>query len=333
MIIVSRGFSLYFFLLWTFLLVLVVYFYTLLPENEVNGTPVFEERKFISSNFAVSKQLGNNIFELASILGISRVLHRTPVIFLQNSTYQYMLNRVIQSIPGLLEEFLVLNETVPDQVVWVDFNRKCCTFENPQKLKNWKLQENEIIYLTGLYYQSFKYFPNMRSELRGFLETSEKFPTLPKSDNKNYVTCVHIRRSDFFDVGFHVGSEKSIREVIGYIKTNVTLLQDQKVSFVIFGDDINFMRSLIQNQVNYYLSENSDSEDLAYAKKNCDAVFISSAHSTFGWWMGYLSKGNQVYYADIRGTNDSVYKTGDLKPDDYYLPHWIPVKVEADIFV
>lgn len=42
-------------------------------------------------------------------------------------------------------------------------------------------------------------------------------------------------------------------------------------------------------------------------KSKTELYKFSAAHSTFGWWMGYLSKGNQVYYADIRGTNDSVY--------------------------
>ncbi|EGT34805.1 hypothetical protein CAEBREN_07015 [Caenorhabditis brenneri] len=44
--------------------------------------------------------------------------------------------------------------------------------------------------------------------------------------------------------------------------------------------------------------------------------------------MGYLSKGNRVYYSDIRVTNDSVYMDGELNPDDYYLPHWIPLKLD-----
>uniref|UniRef100_A0A1I7TW77 L-Fucosyltransferase n=1 Tax=Caenorhabditis tropicalis TaxID=1561998 RepID=A0A1I7TW77_9PELO len=60
---------------------------------------------------------------------------------------------------------------------------------------------------------------------------------------------------------------------------------------------------------------------------------VSASHSTFGWWMGYLSKGDKVYYTDIRATNDSRYLLGGFNPFDYYLPHWTPLKYDDDLNV
>lgn len=39
---------------------------------------------------------------------------------------------------------------------------------------------------------------------------------------------------------------------------------------------------------------------------------IPAPRSTFGWWIGYFSKGNKVYYLDIKYTGDHIFVTGLL---------------------
>uniref|UniRef100_A0A8R1HXZ8 Uncharacterized protein n=2 Tax=Caenorhabditis japonica TaxID=281687 RepID=A0A8R1HXZ8_CAEJA len=51
--------------------------------------------------------------------------------------------------------------------------------------------------------------------------------------------------------------------------------------------------------------------------------------STFGWWLGYLSKGQSVYYQDIRSTNDVNYKKGHMDPDDYFPPRWTSINLDG----
>ncbi|EGT34891.1 hypothetical protein CAEBREN_20262 [Caenorhabditis brenneri] len=233
--------------------------------------------KYIYSNLAVSKHLGNNIFELASLLGISRVLHRIPVIFVYNQTYNEMLNRVNNSIPGLLDQYLFLNESIPRDVKSLDFNIKCCIFENPNKLLS---INDRFLHLTGLYYQSFKYFSGMQNELKSYLrKIPEQSFRLPSSSSKNHISCIHIRRGDFFKVGFHVADERFIRKTIKLIRRKETH-PGQQITFVLFGDDLPFLKHLQKTadkdqKTNYFVSKNSVTEDLVYAMNNCDSVFIS----------------------------------------------------------
>lgn len=49
---------------------------------------------------------------MASLLGISRVLNRTATFFVGNKDYLKMLNRVNETLPGLVDQFLIINGTV-----------------------------------------------------------------------------------------------------------------------------------------------------------------------------------------------------------------------------
>ncbi|EFO86720.1 hypothetical protein CRE_04872 [Caenorhabditis remanei] len=309
-------------------------------ENNKKGfvATVFAKTSILMARSSLTR---NNIFELASILGISRILHRTPVIFTHNETYEAMLERVNDTIPGLLDQYLIIKETVPEVARDEDFNLKCCIFENPNVLME---ITDKFLHLTGLYYQSYKYFPAMQEELQNYLRrSSNNFSNLPKSTGKTFINCVHIRRGDFFDVGFHVADADFIKKAMNYIERRESR-PNQKMVFIMFGDDLQFMKelftdSIVSNEYTnhsnsiHFISQNSATEELVYSKNHCDTVFISAAHSTFGWWMGYFSKGNRVYFSDIRVTNDSVYKTGDLNPDDYYLPNWIPIEYNKEMMI
>ncbi|CAB07352.1 L-Fucosyltransferase [Caenorhabditis elegans] len=281
-------------------------------------------RKYISSNYASSSRLGNHLFELASVLSISRELQRVPTFFIENCYHEKMWEDSNTLIPGLMNHFLIINGSVPSSVKRVKFHQKCCTFDDPSLLDNY---EDEYLHLTGTHYQSWKYFSHMRNELIGYLKTTENtYMDLPKSGENTFITCVHVRRGDFLRVGFHVADENFIRSSLNLISRQVA--KRANTATVFFGDDYEFMDSLRNrtSKINAFVSQNSPADDLLYAKSNCDVVLITAAHSTFGWWMGYFSKGNRVYYTDIQFTKDWILETGEFISEDYYLPHWTPLK-------
>ncbi|CAO4381095.1 unnamed protein product [Caenorhabditis nigoni] len=284
-------------------------------------------RKYISSNYAASSRLGNHLFELASVLSISRDLNRVPIFFIEDCYHEKMWEDTNNLIPGLMNQFLVINGSVPRAIRRTSFHEKCCTFDNPSVLKE---NKDEYLHLKGTHYQSWKYFSQMRQELLGFIKTpTNNFFYLPVSSQNTFVTCVHIRRGDFLRVGFHVAGEH-------FIKSSMDFVQNQEgrsrkhMATVFFGDDFSFMDSLrnstVSNTHDAFVSQNSPSDDLLYSKANCDVVIITAAHSTFGWWMGYLSKGNTVYYTDIKYTKDYILETGEFTSEDYYPPHWTALK-------
>lgn len=54
------------------------------------------------------------------------------------------------------------------------------------------------------------------------------------------------------------------------------------------------------------IMRNSPGADLAMSTGHCDVVLLTAPSSTFGFFMGYFSKGFRVYYRDIQTTTDAV---------------------------
>ncbi|EFP03426.1 hypothetical protein CRE_09534 [Caenorhabditis remanei] len=287
-------------------------------------------QKYLSSDLFAGYQLGNNIFELAALYGLSKRLGRIPMFFIENDYYPRMKNKVENVMPGLMAQFLVVNGSVPGKIRKTKFHQKCCTFDNPKRLEK---IEDEYLHLTGGYYQSWKYFPDMRDTLRDFLDFPdfEMFKNLPQSDENTHVTCVHTRRSDFIYQGFYSSDPVFIRNALIYISGKTEIDRKKHRKIVVFGDDQEFMRGIFNDSLlkenngfdtDYFLSENKPSDDLIYSKYNCDIVLISAPRSTFGFWMGYLSKGNTVYHMDMTHENEQFYKMGEFNATDFFPPHW-----------
>ncbi|CAL2036569.1 unnamed protein product [Caenorhabditis brenneri] len=280
------------------------------------------KQRYLSSRLGTPTRLGNHLFELSSILGIARSLNRTPVFFIEDNGYKKELLDTNQTIPGLIDQFLIINGKM-----------------NPRVLEN---INDKHIHLTGTLYQSFKYFPKMRDEqLRWLKKPTNDYAGLPKSDEKTHVTCVHARRGDFLAVGFQAADDHFIREALKYIEKKENIKNRRKV-IVIFGDDVKFMKAIFNDTVlsndksaqnstsTHFVSQNSPSDDMVYSKSNCEVVLISASHSSFGWWIGYFSLKNRVYYMDMRVYYVGALKVGKINIHDYFMPHWTPLKFAAD---
>ncbi|PIC29169.1 hypothetical protein B9Z55_020846 [Caenorhabditis nigoni] len=234
-----------------------------------------------------------------------------------------MLKDVISIVPNLMEQFLVVNGSVPDFIQNTTFHTKCCKFENPNVLEN---INDEYLYLTGTHYQSWKYFPDRRDEFLGYLKPLRKrLYTLPQSNNFTYVKCVHIRRGDFPAFKIPVADRIFILNALKFIESKEKVSR-QMTATVFFGDDFEFMHGLRADVPYSFVSQNEPVDDIFYAKNNCDLVLITAPRSTFGWWLGYFSKGNKTYHMDILYTDDYGIRTGHTTPSDYFLPHWTPLK-------
>ncbi|CAL2046445.1 unnamed protein product [Caenorhabditis brenneri] len=300
------------------------------------NTTTSDTKKYISSNLAANSRLGNHLFELSSLLAISRKLKRTPTFFIASHYHDQMLKDTDFLIPGLIDQFLIVNQTIPESIVPTEFGRKCCIFDEPERLKQ---VTDEYLHLAGHHYQSWKYFARMRNKLIRYLKTpTNNFTDLPKSEESTFISCVHIRRTDFVGTGFHVPEKEFIMNSIKYMEIEEKKRQDVNMTTVFFGDDFQFMEGLVNETLTWrndtayktdsFISQNSPSDDILYAAHHCDVVLITSPHSTFGWWMGFFSKGNEVYYNDIKFTDDRSIASGNFNPDDYFPPYWTPIKYE-----
>ncbi|CAL2046474.1 unnamed protein product [Caenorhabditis brenneri] len=282
-------------------------------------------QKYLSSNFQAFNRLGNHLFEVVSIFSLAKKLKRTPLFLIQDCYHEKMLEDLKTIVPDLMAQFAVVNGSVPNSIKPTVFHEKCCTFQDPSILED---IQDEYLYLNGTHYQSWKYFPGMRDDLINFLkEPDHNFLSLPESSDTNFIKCVHIRRGDFIEFLIPIADKTFIINAMKFIdgKEGRTRINSYTV---FFGDDFQFMEEIRNSTVKEdgFVSRMSPADDLLYSKNNCDVVLITAAHSTFGWWMGYLSKGNRVYHTDILYTDDINIREGLLEPSDYFLPHWIPLK-------
>ncbi|PIC24971.1 hypothetical protein B9Z55_018084 [Caenorhabditis nigoni] len=188
-------------------------------------------KKYLSSNLAASSRLGNHLFELSALLSMSRKLNRMPTFFIQDEHHDQMIKDTDFLIPGLVDHFLIINQSLPISIIPTEFHMKCCIWDDPEKLMK---IEDEYLHIQGTHFQNLK--------------------------NESYI------------------------------------------------------------------SKDDPQDTILYSSSNCDVVLFTAPHSTFGWWLGYLSKGNQVYYTDIRVVADVSVPSLTLYPDDYYPPHWTPIK-------
>lgn len=299
-------------------------------KKSINSRKIYES-KFLSFQLAPECRLGNNLFELSSLLGVAQFLNRTPVIYVTNPLFEKMIRDSNDTMPGLIKQILVTNETMPEESHRVFFNTRSGVYQDPRILVDF---HDQHLHVQGQWYQSFKYFSSLHDTLRGYMRNVTSFNDLPIKNDQNFIICAHTRRGDFQSHNFAMTNERFLNKSLEYVEKRKK--SNRITNFVLFGDSLKFMKGIFNDTVvsnektspsHHFISQNSPTEDLIYAKDNCDAVLISAAHSTFGWWMGYLSRGGKVYYQDIRMTKDAVYKSGRLHPADYYPPEWIALRM------
>uniref|UniRef100_A0A1I7UF64 Hypoxanthine-guanine phosphoribosyltransferase n=1 Tax=Caenorhabditis tropicalis TaxID=1561998 RepID=A0A1I7UF64_9PELO len=71
-----------------------------------------DTEKYLSFRLSTHSRLGNHLFELSSLLGISRFLNRTPVFYLDTPLSKKMLKSANETSPGLIQQILVIDDIV-----------------------------------------------------------------------------------------------------------------------------------------------------------------------------------------------------------------------------
>ena len=178
------------------------------------------------------------------------------------------------------------------------------------------------IYLDG-YWQSYKYFENIRDLLKKELTLRES----AMGENKEYLeyiktteaVCVHVRRGDYV----HNTKTNSFHGIcdFSYYLTAIQHMksQIQTPHFYIFSDDPSWCREHLIVGDDVTLLDHNDSdhahEDLRLMTA-CKHFIISN--STFSWWAGWLSDyEDKIVIAPKRWFRDETIDTSDLIPDTW----------------
>jgi hypothetical protein len=178
-----------------------------------------------------------------------------------------------------------------------------------------KIDNNVLLY--G-YFQSEKYFSNIKDEIREMFTNYQV-----KMDNKlnyifkNDVTCsVHVRRGDYLKHPNHHPTQNMSYYIEAMDKMS------KNTTFIVFSDDIDWCKeNFASYNRNYiFMENNKDYEDLYYMSK-CNNNII--CNSTFSWWGAWLNNSaNKIVVAPKKwfGSALSTHNT-----DDLYCENWVKI--------
>ena len=178
--------------------------------------------------------------------------------------------------------------------------------------------------LDGMF-QSWRYFPDLRDDLRGELTLRKDRISMPPSlldplQSSNAV-AVHVRRGDYL-----AGGNREIFDVCGslYFSRAVESIREAVAdpTFFVFSDDIDWCRSAFHYSDFVFCSGAERIEgplvDFELMRR-CRHHIISN--STFSWWAAYLANHpDQIVICPDRWNRD-----GRSPISDKLLPGWVSV--------
>lgn len=309
------------------------YLFSRLPNQKQYRLPRSWDSKVVYTNIPewqrslmicpeVLGRFGNQMFEYASSYGIARTLGRQLVIpwndgirhTFKLSTAIVIGNRTLTC--NRWRSVHVGNVAIYDEHI----------YQTVQAVQNNVLLRN--------YMQSWKYFDKYRKDIREeFTITNrtiiEQAQTIiNKAKEKFYPDTVHvtyvglhIRRGSLkmnasLRLGYNVAPGHYVREAIRYTQSRYP-----NVLFLACTQDIGWTNREITSQMEIAL------ENVYNDVPQVDfAVLVACNHTimtvgTFGWWAGYLSGGQVLYYKyPIRDHTKLAVKYNFT---DHFPPHWL----------
>lgn len=197
--------------------------------------------------------------------------------------------------------------------------------EEYKKIDYKKLEKFKNIYIVG-YWQSEKYFKNIREILLNEFETKEKIDNINKNMldniNKGNSICVSIRRGDYI-------SDKKIKKRyylcdLQYFFQGIDIIKNQNPNARIFcfSDDIEWVKNNIHFKTkSFYENVGTSLNDKINLMKSCDYFVISN--SSFSWWIQYLSSNKKNVIAPSRWYSSGI-------GNDIFQEYWKTIPVGKD---
>ena len=272
------------------------------PKNM--GSNVIPKHFFMCKDSTA--RLGNQLFDFASSLGIASTLNYT---FVMRSNHPLM-------------RFFKINHPVLQ--------------EKPENLRTIGLQQwrNNWWGCNGTYlafnltlsghFRVWGYFKHVADAVRKsltikhrFLDIAKQFLELNTPHNRTLVG-LHVRRGDFLTdkqqaYGKAVAGKKYISAAMTYFQTRYN-----NSFFVVVSDDKRWCITNLAGQ-NVVVSENKEAiVDLAIMTLFHHTIITSG---TFGWWGGWLSGGEVVYWTGFPKPGSKNEKD-ILFRGEYYPPNW-----------
>lgn len=271
-------------------------------------------------------RLGNQLFQIATALGTADKQNKNTILppFAYKDTF---------SIP---EEYFSSYNSLMSQVVITPYYKS--EYTEPVFAYNNIPNISTTIQILNGYFQSWKYFDNIKSEIKKYFQIQDhiqikiddiyskicKYPT-------DIIASIHCRFGDYRNFPLHhpILSANYYINAIKYLKSKYF---GGNIRFLWFSDDMKAvkdminateLRNLVDAGVTYYFIDgNKDYEDM-YLMSKCDVNII--ANSTFSWWGAYLSLAEEIIAPDRSkwfGIALRHHNTMDLYPNHWKEIFW-----------
>jgi hypothetical protein len=155
------------------------------------------------------------------------------------------------------------------------------------------LEINKAAYLNG-YWQSYRYFDEVKNELKKQLTLKKTLTPKALEDKKNILSqnvsvSVHIRKSDYVSEYSDIYTQLNLdyyNSALSHIKTKVG---DKNISVFVFSDDIEWCKLNLNYLKGVYFIDNlnkPEQEDMMLMSY-CHHNII--ANSSYSWWGAWLN--------------------------------------------
>lgn len=192
-----------------------------------------------------------------------------------------------------------------------------------QQLNQFMPYAHQDVYLMG-YWQSFRYFDSIRSQLISEMQPAQALSAHYRSYLEKIQgiasVMVHIRRGDYV----HLPVAAKVHGFLGleYYQKGMDLLlaKDPATRFFIFSDDLNWAKSNLPHQEKSCFIESSDKHNAPveelFLMSQCQRHLI--ANSSLSWWGAWLSSSAKPLVIAPKSWTNDTHKSWD----DLLLPQW-----------
>ena len=267
-------------------------------------------------------RLGNQLFEIASLYGISRRTGRKPYMSKYNDIYQIFThaNRTVAT-----------GEASDD--LGILFEEKPGMFSSDL----FSLPPTDLVLCC--YFQSWKYFDGYQSDIRKMFHFRGKIRKLARTiiskakhvflthltdqvtqfGNTQTLTYigVHVRRGDLqLEHHLHRGYKPApltyFHKAMDYYRQHFP-----NTIFLVTSDDIEWCKVKLGSSDVFFVEGQHEAVDMAVLSMTNHTVI---SVGTFSWWAGWLAGGQVIYYRNWPTRNSEVAQ--QYEHDDYFLPKW-----------
>ncbi|ELU12299.1 hypothetical protein CAPTEDRAFT_96186 [Capitella teleta] len=262
-----------------------------------------------------SGQLGNQMFQIASLIGIG-LSNKVPVVF----NHGYDSFRKIFELAKCDYPTISTREEKKYRVLYVPLN-----IGYDKRFKDIHRHLHSPRTKIRGYVQSFRYFENSEDLMKSCFQfkpeirqTVSRF--LIASVPKHRVTVgIHIRRGDFLRPGAQKRGLSVAKASFFHKAMDLMLNRYPNAFFIVASDDLKWAKQNLGSRA-VMTPFTSAQHDLALLA-SCQHSIISTG--SFSWWAGWLSNGTTIYYKNYPRNGSSLFAGAKLS--DYYYKHWIPL--------